>query len=57
MTIKLPPLPRSAKLRRESQRDGSVHLVPAHAILVLDLVLFFIYLVVTSVELIKGMKS
>jgi hypothetical protein len=29
----------------------------AHAILVLDLVLFFIYLAVTSVELIKGMKS
>lgn len=29
----------------------------AHAILVLDLVLFFIYLVVTSIELVKGMVS
>lgn len=27
----------------------------AHAILVLDLVLFFIYLIVTSIELAKGM--
>lgn len=27
----------------------------AHAILVLDLVLFFIYLIVTSIELVKGM--
>lgn len=27
----------------------------AHAILVLDLVLFFVYLIVTSIELVKGM--
>lgn len=32
MTIKLPPLPMSSKLRRESRRDGSVHLVPAYTI-------------------------
>ncbi len=29
----------------------------AHAVLVLDLVLFFVYLVVTSIELIKGMTK
>ena len=29
----------------------------AHALLVIDLVLFFVYLVVTSLELIKGMKE
>lgn len=30
--MKLPPLPMSSKLRRESRRDGSVHLVPAYTI-------------------------
>jgi len=29
--------------------------ISAHAILVLDLVLFFIYLIVTSIEVVKGM--
>ena len=29
----------------------------AHAVLVLDLVLFFVYLIVTSIELIKGMTK
>lgn len=29
----------------------------AHAVLVLDLVLFFVYLIVTSIELIKGMMK
>lgn len=27
----------------------------AHAVMVLDLVLFFVYLIVTSIELVKGM--
>jgi hypothetical protein len=29
--------------------------ITAHAVLVVDLVLFFIYLIVTSIELVKGM--
>jgi hypothetical protein len=31
--------------------------ISSHALLVLDLVLFFVYLIVTSIELVKGMMK
>jgi hypothetical protein len=40
-----------------SQFTSSALAFTAHALLVIDLVLFFVYLVVTSLELIKGMKQ
>jgi H+/Cl- antiporter ClcA len=42
---------------RVSQFTSAALGLTAHALLVIDLVLFFVYLVVTSLELIKGMKE